>query len=214
MKRTHPLLRPLTAVAIALVLCAGSAAAAGYSVALSGGAGLPTSDYGDAYSTGWNLGGSGDYQFNSILGMGVDLGYDSSNAKSEYEAALAYIAETFFGAPPGMTIDDKISAFHYGVHATAAPPMVGPIHPYGQFGVAAYSLKEKLDASDPTYSGEISKTLFGVNGGVGVDFAAAPTVSMGIAGIYHWINAKNDFGSNATWFSVQGKVTFHIPIAK
>ncbi len=209
MNRTYRLLRPLTAVAIALALSAGSAAAAGYSVALSGGAGMPTSDYGDVYSTGWNLAGAGDYQFNEILGMGVDLGYDSSNAKKVYEDALAF----FFGLPPG-SVDDKVSAFHYGVHATATPPMVGPVHPYGQFGVAAYSLKERIDASNPAYSGDISKTLFGVNGGVGVDFAAAPTVSVGVAGLYHWINAKNDFGSNATWFSVQGKVTFHIPIAK
>ena len=214
MNRTHRILRALTAVAIALALTAGTAAAAAYSVSLAGGAGLPTSDYGDLYQTGWNLGGSGDYQFNELLGIGVDLGYDSSNAKSDYEAALAAVAITFFGAPPGMTIDDKITALHYGVHATGRPPMVGPVHPYAQFGVAGYSLKEKIDASDPTYSGDISKTLFGVNGGVGVDFTAAPTMSLGVAGLYHWINAKNDFGANATWFSLQGKVTFHIPLAK
>jgi len=210
------ILKGFAAAAAFVILTAGAAAAGSYSISVAGGAGVPSGDFGQAYGTSWNLNGAVDYEISRLWGMGVDLGYNTWNGKSAYEDGLAAFSELFLGSPAGTTADAKTTAFQYGVHATVTPPVVGPVHPFVQAGAGAYSLKETIELSDPNspLNGDVSKTMLGFNFGAGVDFTAAPTVSVGIDGKYHYISSKDDYGYNTSWFAVQGKVTFHVPLAK
>ena len=45
-------------------------------------------------------------------------------------------------------------------------------------------------------------------------FAVSPTMSLGVDGRYHSVNTENDFGVNSNWFAINGKLTFHMPMAK
>ena len=195
-------------VALLMVLAVPAALAGGYSVGVGGGLGAPMSDFKDAFNSGWTGAGQADYGVTPMIGVGVDLGYHT------WKASDAQIAFLLTGAPSGTTLEDKLTAFQYGVHVTGTPPMVGPIHPYGQVGVAMYSLKDAITSSDATLAGDVSKSLFGWNAGAGVDFTMMPTMSFGVVGQFHDVNSKTDFGSNATWFAVNAKLTFHIPLAK
>jgi len=204
---------PLTILAATLVvLASGPALAGGYSAGVLGGLDLPMGDFKDASKTGYDFGATGDYALAPMWGAGIDLAYRSFKAKDELNQAVA--AELILlGAPAGTTVDIKWTAIQGGVHLRATPPMTGPIKAYGQVGGAAYSLKEKIDVSSGG-GGDITKTKFGYNVGAGVDYAAAPTVSVGIVAQYHNVPAKDDFGADLSWVSVAGKVTFHIPMGK
>ena len=198
-------------------LSVSGARAGGYSLGISGGLGKGMSDFGDVYDPGYNLAGTVDYKMNMLFGAGVDLGYDSWNASAASELKLTGLALTD-GMAIGTKIDDKFNAVRYGVHGTLAPPLVGPIHPYALVGVAGYALKNKAESTDPAYKGayvgETSKSLFGWNAGAGVDFTMMPTLSFGVLGQFHDVASKSDFGSDATWFTVNGTLTFHVPLAQ
>ena len=214
MKRTKSVLTQVTAALAVVVSLSASATAGEYSVSLASGAGVPMGDFKDAYGVNWNLNGSAEYEVTSLWGLGVDVGYHTWNGKNDYESALADSAMSY-GAAPGTTVDATFNAFQYGVHGTLRPPMAGPIHPYAQAGIAGYSVKEKLDVSDPAFAvTDITKTLFGYHLGVGIEYAAAPTIGLGVDAKYHNVDTKKDFGSNATWLAIQGRVTFRIPLAK
>lgn len=203
----------LAAICALVALSASSALAGAYSVGAIGGFGAPMSDLKDVYGAGWNLGGQADYNFAPMLGVGLDAGYHTWNAKNDVEAALALLA-MLAGAPAGTTVDVKLNALQYGVHGTLTPPIVGPIHPYVQVGLSEYNMKESITSNYPLLVGDISKTLLGYNAGAGVNFTMMPTLSLGIDGRYHYVNSKDDFGANATWFDVNAKLTFHVPLAK
>jgi len=196
-----------------LVLAAAPALAGGYSAGVTGGLDLPMGkDFKDAAKTGYSFGATGDYGLAPMWGLGVDLGYHSFKAKDDLNSAVA-AALIAGGAPANTTVDIKWTAIQGGVHVRIVPPMTGPIKAYGQVGGAAYSLKEKIDTN--TLGGtDVSKTKFGYNVGAGVDYAAAPTISVGIVGQYHNVPAKDDFGADLSWVSAAAKVTFHIPMAK
>jgi hypothetical protein len=79
MKRLN-LALPAVALMCALATSPGHAAAwLGGTV----GVGLPTSDFGDAFKSGWNLGATGDYMLAPMWGLGGDLGYMDHHAKDE-----------------------------------------------------------------------------------------------------------------------------------
>src|SRR5580765_7447618 len=65
----------------------------------TGGMSLPTSDFGDAFKSGWNLAATGDYMLTPMWGLGGDLGYTAHNAKDEVNAA----ASAFIGFPVEIT---------------------------------------------------------------------------------------------------------------
>jgi len=205
---------PLTILAATLaVLASGPALAGGISVGVTGGADLPMGkDFKDAAKTGYAFGASGDYGLAPMWGAGIDLAYRTFKAKDDLNNAVA-AALIAAGAPSNTTVDIKWTAIQGGVHLRVTPPMTGPIKGYGQVGGAAYSLKEKIDTN--TLGGtDISKTKFGYNVGAGIDYAAAPTVSVGVLAQYHNVPAKDDFGADLSWISVAGKVTFHVPMGK
>jgi len=217
---------------LVIVLFASSALAAGSSMSSSstssgnwtfgiqGGASVPTSDYGSDFSAGWNIGGQADYWLNPQWGLGVDAGYHSTNAKDEFN-------NTTFGSTT-TPADGKTDFLQYGVHAVYMIPMQGAqVHPYLQGGVGGYNVKIKVDnATKPTTESiDESKNKFGFNVGAGVDFHATNVVNLGINGTYHYVSGTDDivpsaqvpsgfsFPSNNSWFGIQGRVTFMIPVS-
>jgi opacity protein-like surface antigen len=179
-----------------LVLAASPALAGGFSVGVTGGASVPTSDFGNAAETGYVLGATVDKGMGPMWGLGLDAAYHVFKEKA------------------GTSIFDvKTTAAQYGAHLRVTPPMVGPIHPYAQVGAAAYNLKAVPGTVAPGFT-EISTSKFGWNAGAGVEFAFMPTLSLGITGLYHNVSAKDELGADLGWFSTQGMMTFHVPVAK
>jgi opacity protein-like surface antigen len=198
------------AVAVALVmLTAASAFAAGktksttstgnWTFGIQGGASMPTGDYGQVASTGWNFGGMADYWMNSQWGLGGDVAYHANNASKEINDGLALI-------DPGSEM--KFSTMQFGAHATyLIPTQGGTMSPYLQGGVGSYNIKTKIDGGT-LLTGEATESKFGFNMGAGVDFRATPTVNLGVNGTYHYISADP---SALNWFGIEGRVTFKMP---
>jgi len=205
------------AVAVALVmLTAASAFAAGttkkmsndtgttsgnWTFGIQGGASMPTGDFGDAASTGWNFGGQADYWMNSQWGFGGDVAYHANSGSDTYNAQL--VADPFFG--PGT--EAKFNTIQYGVHTTyMIPTQGGQMFPYLQGGMGGYNVKSAIEGG--LLPGEVSENKFGFNMGAGVDFHASPTMNLGVNGTYHYISADP---SALNWFGIEGRVTFKIP---
>jgi opacity protein-like surface antigen len=190
----------LPAVALMCALAASPGQAAIW-LGGSGGVGMPTSDFGDAFKSGWNIAATGDFMLTPMWGIGGDLGYMAHNAKDEVNDA----ATAFFGVPTEITTH----AMQYTAHATFVPPVAGNIRPYLQAGVGAYSATFKVDAGGA--SADESKTKFGWNGGGGVLFETSPTMALGVDAHYHNVDTKDDFGANFTWFAINGRIMFKLP---
>jgi len=198
------------AVAVALVmLTAGSAFAAGttnssstgsWTFGLQGGASMPTGDYGEVASTGWNFGGMADYWINSQWGLGADIAYHANNGSDDFNAAL--VADPAFG--PGS--EAKFTTIQYGVHTTYMFSTQGTMFPYLQAGAGSYNLKSEVDGG--LSPGDVSENKFGFNMGAGVDFRATPTVNLGVNGTYHYISVDP---TALNWFGIEGRVTFKMP---
>jgi opacity protein-like surface antigen len=203
------------AVAVALVmLTAASAFAAGstnktsndtgtpsgsWTFGLQGGASMPTGDYGELASTGWNFGGQADYWMNSQWGFGADIAYHANSATDDVNTALDLV-------DPGSEM--TFSTMQFGVHSTyMIPTQGGTMFPYLQGGAGSYNVKAKIDGG-ALPAVEDSENKFGFNMGAGVDFRASPTVNLGVNGTYHYISADP---SALNWFGVEGRVTFKIP---
>jgi hypothetical protein len=138
----------LTFAALAALAAASSTSSAQstkpVSLGISAGAAIPISDFGDAYSTGWN--GTVSLGFNSVgtpVGFRIDGMYNSFSAKD------------------GVTLaDTKIAAGTANI--VYALPGTG-IRPYLIGGAGIYGLKY----DDPSRDWQ---TKLGLNGGVGASF--------------------------------------------
>ena len=76
-----------------LAMVAGTANAATNTVGLTGGLGIPTGNYGDAASKGWQLGATGTHMVNQQWGFGGDVVYHAWGGSDQANAA----AEQTFG---------------------------------------------------------------------------------------------------------------------
>jgi len=162
---------------------------------------MPTGDYGDLATTGWNFGGQADYWINSQWGFGGDVAYHANSGSDAFNAAL--VADPLLG--PGT--EAKFSMMQFGVHSTYMIPTQGSnMYPYLQAGMGSYNVKTAIEGG--LASGDVSENKFGINMGGGVDFAASPTVNLGINGTYHYISADP---SALNWFGIEGRVTFKVP---
>ncbi len=86
----------VTLGAALLVLMAGTANAGSDWIGFSGGAGIPTGDYGNAANTGWQLGATGTHMLNSQWGIGADVAYHAWSGSNDLNAP----AETLVGPGP------------------------------------------------------------------------------------------------------------------
>ena len=152
-----------------LAFGAGMAHAGSLSLGLNGGAGMPTGDFGDVASTGWNVGVNATNQVNEKWGIGADLGYHSWGAKEEVLS-------------PGQ--DLSFSAIQGTGFAVMRFPTSGSATPYVKFGAGMYNVGFKSQNPD----GDDSSSDFGFNFGAGMNFATQGNMSWGLGGAYHIIN--------------------------
>jgi opacity protein-like surface antigen len=87
--------------------------------------------------------------------------------------------------------------------------VTGNVRPYLQFGLGAYSGTFRIEGGGA--SSDESKTKFGWNGGGGVLFHTSPTMAFGVDAHYHQVDTKDDFGTNMTWFAINGRIMFKLP---
>jgi opacity protein-like surface antigen len=175
-----------------LTLGVGAAHAGSNWVGFSGGAGIPTGDYGDAAATGWHLGVTGTHMVNDQWGIGGDLGYHAWGGSSDLNAA----AEATFG--PGSEI--SFSALQANVHGVLNFPTQSNVKPYAQVGFGLYDIAEKLKS--PLGNDDTSKSKFGLNFGGGMNFANSGNMQWGLNGAYHLVPAQDDFGSDINFFTL------------
>ena len=178
-----------------LVFVAGAAHASGNWLGVTGGAGVPTGDYGDVASMGWQFGVVGVHMVDEQFGIGADLGYHMWNGSDDANAA----AELAFG--PGSEI--KWSAVQGTAHAIYAIPTQGTVSPYLRGGLGLYNVTSKLETTGSDVSDSQSK--FGFNLGAGMNFASTGKARWGLVGQYHIVPVEGssvDFmtlGVNVMW---------------
>jgi len=175
-----------------LAMVAGTANAATNTVGLTGGLGIPTGNYGDAASKGWQLGATGTHMVNQQWGFGGDVVYHAWGGSDQANAA----AEQTFGTGSEF----KWSAIQATAHAIMAFPTTSNAKPFAKVGAGLYNVDLKLDT--PTGNTSQSKSEFGFNVGGGVNFLTKSNMTWGLSGAYHIVSAKNDLGSDVNFFQV------------
>jgi len=68
---------------------------------------------------------------------------------------------------------------------------LGPVEPYGEFGIGGYITKAEVSGTVGNFSGS-TKGCFGLHAGAGVNFNITQNVFLGVEGRYLW--AKPSFG--------------------
>src|SRR5262245_36864856 len=143
---------------MALSMVAAATANAGTTwLGLNGGVGMPTGDYGDAASNGWNIGATVTQSINDMWGIGADLGYHSWGGNSDLEDAIGPNTDITFGAVQATA------------HAMVNFPTQSPMKPYMKAGLGLYNVSTKIDS--PSGNADDSQSKFGYNFGAGMNFA-------------------------------------------
>jgi opacity protein-like surface antigen len=198
---------PVLALAGFLAGAPAHALGGGFVFGVQGGGGVPTGDYGDEFSSGFNFGGTVDYMLMPMFSLGADLGYHSNNAKDEVNQEFSDSLSSQAGFP--VTGEIKANALQYGAHVMFMPPVPGGIHPYVQVGVAQYNTKLRFEGGGVKV--DVESNQMGFNVGGGALFNAAPLVGVGVDVRYHNVGTKDDFGADLTWLAVSARLTVKLP---
>jgi opacity protein-like surface antigen len=94
------------------------------------------------------------------------------------------------GSPAAQPGDAKLKVVPVTLTAKGLVP-IGPIEPYGEFGIGAYITKFDVSGNLGNFSSS-SKTAFGLHAGAGVNFNITQNVFLGVEGRYLW--AKPSIG--------------------
>ena len=137
---------------------------------------------------------SKDFDVNNI-NMDSKTGFDGEIAFGQYflpmlgaEFGVGYFESK--GSPAAAAGDAKLKVIPVLLTAKGLLPM-GPIEPYGEFGIGAYITKLDVSGNLSNFSGS-SKTAFGLHAGAGVNFNLTESVFLGVEGRYLW--AKPSMG--------------------
>lgn len=174
--------------ALALLLVAVNAQAAGVTLGLHGGIRQFTGDAGDALKTGFGGALTADYQINDMWAVGVGFGMNMVKHEDDGEdAAVVYPGSGLTGE-----ISDKITYNNFGAHAMYLFPMGdSPIHPYVTAGLGMYGGKEKFETDN--YSEELDIDFkFGFKGGVGATWMLNPQFGLGAEGTFHSVQTEGE----------------------
>lgn len=175
-----------------LMFGVGAANASSTWLGVTGGAGVPTGDYGDAAATGFQFGVTGTRMVNDQWGIGGDVCYHMWNGSDDLNAA----AELAFG--PGSEF--KWSALQATAHVIVAIPTQGTMSPYLKGGMGIYNISSKLES--PAGDADASESKFGFNVGAGMNFASSGNMRWGVGGQLHIVPAEEDLGSNINFMTL------------
>lgn len=197
-----------------------AAAPGGCDLALSGGIGLPTGDFGDENlmdaRTGPQIGIEFDYDVAEAFAVGVDASWNRN--KHGAEGSVEDL-----GGGITLTADkDRFTTLQFGAHGRYKVPLGGPVTIYGLLGLGVYNLKEDYEY---TYDDGVTQTVFtdesddfeqpgsrlGGRLGAGATYMASPTVGIGVGFDFnHVAMDKDKFGvSSVQYLSVRGRLVYH-----
>lgn len=180
--------KSLITAALLTTLTVGAAHAGNNWLGVQAGAGLPSGDFGDAASTGWNFGANGTHMINHQWGFGGDLAYNAWSGSDDVSTAL------------GPNADVKWTAFQATAHAIAMFPSNGNMTPYGKFGLGVYNVGNSIENATPaTLNGDSSESKLGFNFGGGMNWATQSNMRWGVNAGYHVVPMD---GGNLNFFSM------------
>ncbi len=113
------------------------------------------------------------HYFMPMFALELGAGYFESKASPEVSAG-----ETKFKVVP-LTLTGKVLF------------PIGPIEPYGEFGIGGYIAEADVSGTPSNFSGS-TESVFGLHAGAGVNFNITPTIFLGVEGRYLW--AKPSWG--------------------
>ena len=154
---------------------------------------------------------SKDFDINTVK-LDTKNGFDGEIAFGQYflpmlgaELGVGYFESKASPAiPPGEL---KLKVIPVTLTGKVFLPM-GPIEPYGEFGIGAYITKADISGTLANFSGS-TKGVFGLHAGGGVNFNITNAAFIGAEGRYLW--AKPSFGGQdikLDGFTVTGNLGF------
>lgn len=160
---------------------------------------MPTGDARDGLDLGFDAGVTATIMTNSMVGVGVDLGYQRWPGSSYLNSSV----DALFSRLGGLSIrgsEYTLSAFQITGHAKVVAPMVGPAALWIQVGAGFYRMNRhlKLPAElleawewpEPKLSQDDITTEPGWFGGVGVDFKTSTSTKLGLDASYYHLSTK------------------------
>jgi hypothetical protein len=172
--KKHLLASLLIGIAASIASPAAAQGTGGFQFGLSGGASFPTSDWSDAYGTGYNGGIVLNYELPALpLGIRVDGDYHHFGAKTGAS-----------GASGSAEIFDGNANLVVGIRIVL-------VKLYALGGGGFYNMKFKAESAG--VSSSISQTDFGWNAGAGVAFVVGKLSIFG-EGRYHEVTLDTSAG--------------------
>ncbi len=154
---------------------------------------------------------SKDFDVNNVT-LDTKNGFDAEIAFGQYflpmlgaEFGVGYFESK--GSPAALPGEMKLKVVPVTLTGKVFLPM-GPIEPYGEFGIGAYITKVDISGTLGDFDGS-TKGTFGLHAGGGVNFNITETVFIGAEGRYLW--AKPSFGGQdikLDGFTVTGDLGF------
>ena len=154
---------------------------------------------------------SKDFDVNN-LNMDSKTGFDGEIAFGQYflpmlgaEFGVGYFESK--GSPAALPGELKLKVVPVTLTGKVFLPL-GPIEPYGEFGIGGYITKLDLSGNLGNFGGS-TKGVFGLHAGGGVNINFTDTVFVGAEGRYLW--AKPSFGGQdikLDGFTVTGNLGF------
>ena len=190
-----------------------SAAAGSWNATVSGGASVPTGDFGDkakGYAqAGWSIGGSMDYMYTDQWAFGGDGSWNSNSSGNE-------------GAVfSGSTLEkDKFSVWQLGAHAKYFFPMAAqaPVKWYGLMGASLYGFKndQTWNTGGTTTESSSSDKRAGTKLGLGGTYWQNSQVGWDFGADYNlaFLDKDQSSSSSLSYLGLHAGVTFNIPQAK
>lgn len=139
-----------------------------------------------------------------------DTGFNGEIAVGHYflpifatELGVGYFESE--GVPPTQPGETKLKVVPVLLTGKLLLP-VGPVEPYGEFGIGGYITKLDVSGTVGNFSSS-TKGTFGLHAGVGGNFNVTDTIFLGAEGRYLW--AKPSFGGqdiNLDGFTVTGNL--------
>ena len=143
---------------------------------------------------------SGSYNLENVNGGSTThfdrkTGFDGELAVGHYflpilavELGAGYFESK--GSPAAATGDAKLQVVPIVATGKLLLPL-GPIEPYGEFGIGAYVTQFEVEGATSNFQGS-SKVTYGLHAGAGLNVSLTDRVFIGVEGRYLW--AKPSFG--------------------
>jgi len=165
-----------------------------------GGAGIPSGDFGDYWTTGLILGARGDYMLSPAMSLGLNFAYLKNDPSDMYKEQM----ETFGIDSAKFTTIVVSGRFGYWFQTG------GQFTPYIVVGLGLYNISEEYTMSSVTE--KVSQSAFGGSLGAGANVQVNETIAINLEANYNTTSAdEEEIGHKSTPFiDIRGGLTFII----